>query len=150
MARGFTLIELMIALAVIAALLAIFIPGTAHQAGHAELASTVRTIGSALRTTRMHAIAANEPDVFVVDVQNARYRAGARARAQALPTGIHVLLYTTQDETLSAMAGAIRFFPDGSSSGGGLTIGNGHDRYDVRVDWLTGGISIHEQSLATR
>jgi general secretion pathway protein H len=46
---------------------------------------------------------------------------------------------------LGPSVGSIRFFPDGSSTGGGVLLESDQAGYDVLVDWLTGGISIHER-----
>jgi general secretion pathway protein H len=39
-------------------------------------------------------------------------------------------------------AGAIRFYPDGGSSGGGVVVRDGGRRFIVLVDWLSGNISV--------
>ena len=66
-----------------------------------------------------------------------------------MPTGSHITLYTAQEEQLSGTIGAIRFFPDGSSTGGGVALSLGAERYDILVDWLTGGVSVHAGATAT-
>jgi general secretion pathway protein H len=43
-----------------------------------------------------------------------------------------------QDEA----AGSIRFFPDGSSTGGRVMIAAGNEKLSVDVNWLTGRVSI--------
>ena len=63
-----------------------------------------------------------------------------------MPTGSHISLSTAQQEQLNAATGAIRFFPDGSSTGGGVGLSLGAERYDIQVDWLTGGVSIHART----
>jgi general secretion pathway protein H len=40
--------------------------------------------------------------------------------------------------------GAIRFFPDGGSNGGRVTVASGERKYEVDVDWLTGRVAILE------
>src|SRR6266851_4843445 len=109
--KGFTLIELVVVLAIVALLLAIVLPFGLHRRGHDELASGAREIAGALRLARSRAILVNRPASFVVDV-------------------------------------AIRFFPDGSSTGGGVALSLGGERYDILVDWLTGGVSVHAGAAA--
>ncbi|MCK7491838.1 MAG: hypothetical protein MZW92_09370 [Comamonadaceae bacterium] len=46
---------------------------------------------------------------------------------------------------LDAATGNIRFFPDGSSTGGAITVSGPKLAYRVNVDWLTGAIAIVEQ-----
>ena len=38
--------------------------------------------------------------------------------------------------------GSIRFYPDGGSNGGRITLGAGDLKYEVDVDWLTGRVAI--------
>jgi general secretion pathway protein H len=63
-----------------------------------------------------------------------------------VPTGSRISLYTAQEEQLNGTTGAIRFFPDGSSTGGGVGLSSATERYDILVDWLTGGVSIHART----
>ena len=43
---------------------------------------------------------------------------------------------------LDDKTGAIRFFPDGGSDGGRVTIAAGERKYEVDIDWLTGRVAI--------
>jgi general secretion pathway protein H len=142
---GFTLLELVVALAIAAMLLVFVVPSGSRQRDHVELANAARTVAAALRTTRMQAINADAASVFAVDVAHALYRP-AGAPTQSLPRGVQVGLLTASSETLDEAVGGIRFFPDGSSTGGGVTLSRGADRFEVLVNWLTGGVSIHEQT----
>lgn len=142
---GFTLLELLVAL-VIASLLFVFVlPAGSRQREHTELANAARAVAAALRTTRNQAINAGAAAVFTVDVAHARYRP-AGAAVQGLPPGVQLALVTARTETHGPALGDIRFFPDGSSTGGGVTLRRGNDRVEVLVNWLTGGVVIHEQA----
>ena len=144
--KGFTLIELVVVLAIAALLLAIVLPFGFNRRGHDELASGAREIAGALRLARSRAILTNRPASFLVDVENGFYRPPGAGAAHAVPTGSHISLSTAQQEQLNAATGAIRFFPDGSSTGGGVGLSLGPERYDILVDWLTGGVSIHART----
>jgi general secretion pathway protein H len=41
-------------------------------------------------------------------------------------------------------AGTVTFFPDGTSTGGTITLSQGTHRYYVAVDWLTGQVDVGE------
>ena len=140
--RGFTLIELLVVLVIASLLLAFIIPFGGGHRERAELARSVDDMASALRMTRSRAIRDDRPEAFLVDVGATRYRGADTARLGGFPAGTRLTLVTTEDEKQSAALGSIRFFPDGSSTGGGITIVKGTLRYDVLVDWLTGGVSI--------
>ena len=68
-----------------------------------------------------------------------------RSKLFRLPADVALGLYTTSTETLDEGTGRIRFFPDGSSTGGRVTlIGQGQTRV-VDINWLTGEVRIGEQ-----
>lgn len=147
--RGFTLLELLVALAIAALLFAFVLPTGSRQREHAQLANAARAMAAGLRVTRIQAINAGRSAVFAIDVAHALYRpAGSGPRS--LPPGVQVALLTQRTETRNAAVGDIRFFPDGSSTGGGVTLIRDGDRFDVLVNWLTGGVSIREQAANAR
>ena len=143
MAKGFTLLELMVTLAIAALLFVMVMPSGGHRSAAVLLRGSARDVASALRLTRSRAVVANRQAEFALDLAHLAY-APAGAAPVPLPRGIAVTLLTSEDEVVSATVGAIRFFPDGSSSGGDVILSAGGERYEVLVDWLTGGVSVHE------
>ncbi|HEX9462202.1 MAG TPA: GspH/FimT family pseudopilin [Alphaproteobacteria bacterium] len=148
--RGFTLLELVVVLAIAAALFALALPSGARQRDHAEMANAARTVAAALRATRSKAITVGRPAAFAIDIASARYGAAGARSAEQLPRGTQVALVTTETERRGDTTGLIRFYPDGSSTGGGVSLSRGGDHFQVLVNWLTGGVSIHEQAAASR
>ncbi len=59
-----------------------------------------------------------------------------------LPSDLEIRMLTARSEQLDESIANIRFFPDGSSTGGRITLRGGSDDYDVSVDWITGRISV--------
>jgi len=143
--HGFTLLELLIALAIAALLFVFVVPAGSRQRDHAELANAARAVAAGLRLTRLQAINAGRSAVFAVDIGHALYQPAGAARA-GLPRGVQLALVTERREARGAAVGDIRFFPDGSSTGGGVTLSRGSDRFEVLVNWLTGGVSVHEHA----
>jgi general secretion pathway protein H len=66
------------------------------------------------------------------------------AKPRVLPERLELKLYTAQSEVRDERHGAIRFYPDGSSTGGRVTLAAGERKLLVDVDWLTGRVSIKE------
>lgn len=144
--RGFTLLELVVVLAIAAVLFALALPAGSRQRDHAEMASAARTVAAALRATRSQAITVGRPAAFAIDVGSARFGAAGARSAEQLPRGTQVALVTAETERRGDTTGLIRFYPDGSSTGGGVSLSRGGDHFEVLVNWLTGGVSIHEQA----
>jgi general secretion pathway protein H len=80
--------------------------------------------------------------VLTVDMEAHAYVLAGETEAKALPKDIELKLFTAQSEILSDTRGGIRFYPDGSSTGGRITVKAGERQYLVDVDWLTGRVSI--------
>ena len=64
------------------------------------------------------------------------------SESRSLPRGLELKLFTAQAEVSSESRGAIRFYPDGSSTGGRITVASGERKLLVDIDWLTGRVSI--------
>jgi general secretion pathway protein H len=141
---GFTLLELIVALAIAALVFALVIPSSLHRNAHVTLQRTSRDLAEALRLTRSRAVLDNRSTRFMVDTDRATWRIDGGAALQSLPSGMRVVLVTAAEETEGKSLGAIRFYPDGSSTGGSLTLSLGKDQMDVAVDWLTGNVAVHD------
>jgi general secretion pathway protein H len=140
---GFTLIEMLVVIAIIALIGAFVLPQFSGAQAKADMNSTAHRLAAGLRTTRSLAMAHGRSEMFTVDVAHGLYRAGAGA-TQAIDKQVRVTLVTASQERIDAAAGNIRFFADGSSTGGGLSLRAGTRSALVLVDWLTGRVSIEE------
>ncbi|MGH7044776.1 MAG: GspH/FimT family pseudopilin [Stellaceae bacterium] len=143
-AGGFTLIELLVVLAVIGFTLALFVGYRAPWSRSLGLHGTATELASELRLARSQAIADNHTVTLALDLADHRYRVG-NALPQPLPAKLAIGLLTVNGEKLSASAGDIRFNPDGSSTGGRITLADGGHRVAVGVDWLTGRVTVADE-----
>ena len=66
-------------------------------------------------------------------------------RTRSLPANIALGFAAPPARLLPDARDLIDFFPDGSSTGGGLGITRNGSRRDILVDWLTGRISMHDR-----
>jgi general secretion pathway protein H len=138
---GFTLIEMMVCLVILALVIGLLPPLLGRARDSAALAEAAQSVVTALRETRNEAITTGRAERFAIDLATGTFRAG-RGKTQSLPSGIRLSLVTTADEQLNDRSGAILFFPDGSSTGGRLSLLRDARRHDIRVDWLTGRITM--------
>jgi general secretion pathway protein H len=57
--------------------------------------------------------------------------------------GFEITFQTARSEAMSEKIGQIRFFPDGSATGGRIGLALDGQRVEVAVDWLTGLVSVN-------
>jgi general secretion pathway protein H len=141
---GFTLLEMLMVLVIAAAGYALVVRFTGGGASGAELKSAARAVASGLREARGTAIATQESAAMLVDLDRRTIEVTGAAKPRALPERLDLKLFTAQSEVRDERRGAIRFFPDGSSTGGRVTVASGERKFFVDVDWLTGRVSIKE------
>jgi general secretion pathway protein H len=141
---GVTLLELLIVLMLMAVIAAVTIPTFGPGVSTTELRSAAREVAAGLRLARDQAIAQRSEAMLVLDVAAHSFVVPPDERVHALPAGIELKLFTAQSDLLGDQVGALRFYPDGGSTGGRVTLTAGERKYDVDVDWLTGRVAILE------
>ncbi len=142
--RGFTLLEMLLVLVIAAAGYALAVRFTSGGISGAELKSATRAVAAGLRDARGTAIARQDTATLTLDVERRSFEVSGAGRARSLPERLELKLYTAQSEIVDEKRGAIRFYPDGSSTGGRITVASGERKFLVDVDWLTGRVSIKE------
>lgn len=141
-AKGFTLLEIMLVLVIGAAIYALILGIPMRGASSADLKAAARTIASGLREAQTTAMATRRDATLSLDLEARQFVVAGERQPRKLPEGIDLKLDTAQTEVTSERQGAIRFYPDGSSTGGRVTVSAGERKYLVDVDWLTGRVSI--------
>lgn len=140
--RGFTLLEVIVVLVLAGIIYALLLAVPMRGASVADLKAAARTLASGLRQAQSTAMVTRHDAVLAVDVEAREYVMPGDTEPRKLPDGIDLKLYTAQSEVTSDRKGAIRFYPDGSSTGGRITVKGGERQYLVDVEWLTGRVSI--------
>ena len=146
--RGFTLLELLVVLAIIAIVLA-FVPGfmLRGQPGlNVDVAA--RAIADALRQARSEAVLQNREQLFALDVEGRLFRVGGQRAPVQISRGIEITFQSARSEAVSEKIGQIRFFPDGSATGGRIGLAVDGQAVEVVVDWLTGLVSVHHAAAS--
>ena len=139
--RGFTLVEIMVVLVIVALMMALVGSSISRNISGAQMRTAASKVAASLRYTRTQAILTKSEQVFLVDTEKLTYQAAER-EAQELPEGMTVELNTARSELTSETVGGIRFYPDGGSTGGNVRLEANGRIYRVNVAWLTGEASV--------
>ena len=142
--RGFTLVELMVVMVIIALVMGLVATSMSRSISGAEARAASRKLVASLRYTRARAIIDKQERVFQVDTENRSYQAPGRKLTQ-LPEGVDLTLTTARSEMTSEAVGGIRFFPDGGSTGGHIELTVNDREYRVNIAWLTGEAKLERQ-----
>jgi general secretion pathway protein H len=144
--RGFTLLEIVVVIALMALAFTLVPKMVFGGVSGAELRSNARAVATGLRLTRDAAINTRHEAVLTLDLENRQFTLPRDGRIHKLHEQLDVQLFTAQSDLIAEKTGVIRFFPDGSSNGGRITVGAGERKFAVDVDWLTGRVTINEET----
>lgn len=138
-ARGFTMLEMLVAITIVGLLLAVTVPASARFYESIQYRQAVRDVITALASARYRAINTGRAQDVTVDPRGNRL--GTNGEVTSLPKGFEVAVHSAS-ELNSESLGVIRFYPEGGSSGGGIDLQR-EDGSGVRisVDWLVGRVS---------
>jgi general secretion pathway protein H len=139
---GFTLIELLVVLVIMSMAYALASPMISSGVSGTELKASARQLAAGLRKTRSEAIARRHEAVMTLDAEERNFRLSGESRVYRLPRSVMVQLFTAKSELVNGNVGSIRFYPDGGSTGGRITVSSHERKYDVDVNWLTGQVTI--------
>jgi general secretion pathway protein H len=139
---GFTLLEIVCVVAIIAGLAAILLPALPRGTSQARLEAYALEIATLLKSDRDSAIWQRRQVATQVDALTRSLRSGATPQVVRLPEDVHfeALLATRCNQR--AAGTTINFFGSGMSCGGTIALTHLGVGYQVRVNWLTGGIEI--------
>lgn len=140
---GFTLFEVIAVLVIAALTVGALTFVTRPTSGRAQLSAVAGTVAAGLRHTRGRAIKRGRELVARINVAQKRISWDTERVPLTLQRNIEIKATTAKSEIDGATAG-IRFFPNGSSTGGRLQLTSNGTRYDVAVNWLTGRVSIEQ------
>jgi prepilin-type N-terminal cleavage/methylation domain-containing protein len=138
-ARGFTLLEVIVTLFVVALAVGIVVPTIGRSSDSIQARAEVARFSAILRHTRERAITARKVQTVVIDPQahkmtvHAGGADGEVRETRALPARLLV-------EASPPPALTVRFEPQGTSSGGQFRLVSGVITYLVTVDPLTGRV----------
>lgn len=143
--KGFTLIELLLVIVIIAISAAVVAPNIGSGNQTAKLKSSMRDIASALRFARGHALSQHKESRVLFNLQNNTYQITGKTKTYRIAKEIEVTLDLAQSQIIDETQGSIRFFPDGSSTGGRVTLEVAGNKRQLDINWLTGHVEINDQ-----
>ena len=143
--HGFTLLELLVVMTVIALITTLAVPMIQNSLPGAKFRAAASDIRNALQQAHASAVRENRESWVQLDADARTYRRDTGPDIH-LPDGAELSFVTARRELTDALAGRIRFYPDGTSTGGSVTLTfNGRAR-TIEVDWFDGRIEIDETS----
>ena len=157
-AAGFTLLEIVLVLSIMALGAVLVAPSLGGGLGHWRLQSAAREVGTMAKFARNQAVARGQRFQVVLDRSRGMYwldnepptladpdTAGRQGiRLYTLPPGVHFGDFTLDGARVERDRVAFVFFPRGDSTGGEVRVvaerGAG---YGVAVDRMTGRVDVH-------
>lgn len=139
-AGGFTLLEVLIGLAIMALALVAVAPLVSGPGAGIEVKSAGSRIVDAAREAREIAIRTNRPVSLDLNVATRNLRLDGSDPIALGSEELNVSITTAQSLIADSEAGRIVFFPNGSSSGGAISLERGGIAQTYRIDWITGKI----------
>jgi general secretion pathway protein H len=141
---GFTLLELIVVLFIV--VLGFSVVGINLSSGNdsTKLKVAARDIVSALRYARGQALISHQEATVTLDLTENTYTVSGRDKVYSISKDIDITVVTAQNELTGEGQGNIRFFADGSSTGGRVTLELGKAAWKIDINWLTGQIELEE------
>lgn len=139
--RGFSLVELIVVMVLIAVLAGIGAAAISSGLPGQQLRGAARELAVELRFARAQAIATGKEQVFEINVVQKRWTSAGKREGQ-LPDELEIIATTAREEQPAREVAVIRFFPEGSSTGGRVVVKRGDAAWRIDVGWLTGEVTL--------
>lgn len=137
-AAGFSLLELLVVLAVLALAAAIVVPRVPFASRALALKAEARTIQTAFEDAAAKAIATRRAQTVALDLQAMKLQ--APGREMILDPEIAIVATFAADGQTGARRAAFTFFPDGTATGGRVTLKRSARAIAIETNWLTGAV----------
>jgi len=146
--EGFTLLEMVCVLAIIALLAGVLLPFIPRETSRSRLQAYALQAATLLKTDRDAAIRRQVSIATLVDPGGRAIRSGASQAAIRIPDDVRFDAMLPQTCRRQAALSTIRFFANGTSCGGTIALTRFDAGFEVRVNWLTGRVDIVSRGTA--
>jgi general secretion pathway protein H len=140
--HGFTLLEMVCVIALIALVASVLLPFVPHQTSRARLQAYALETAALLKADRSAAIGRRSDVSTLVDAHARAIRSGASKASLRIPDDVRFDALLPQTCRSHPALSTISFFADGMSCGGAIALSRFDTAYEIRVNWLTGRIEI--------
>jgi general secretion pathway protein H len=139
---GFTLIEIVCVLAMTGLLAALVLPEIPRATSRARLAGYAVEVAALLKGDRNDAMREHVQVASLLDADRRTVRSGARASVVEIPEDVSFDVLLAERCEGRPVGSTIDFFPSGASCGGVISIARQGVGFQIRVNWLTGGVEV--------
>ena len=146
--HGFTLLEMVCVLAIIALLAAVLLPFIPHETSRSRLQAYALQIAALLKIDRNAAIRRQTSVATLVDAEARAIRSGPSRAAVVIPDDVRFDALLPETCRRQAALSTISFFANGTSCGGAIALTRFDVGYEIRVNWLTGRIEVTPRGTA--
>jgi general secretion pathway protein H len=137
--EGFTLVEMLVVLAILALTTTFAVPLLSGGSEGLRLDMASSELAAALRVTRSAAITRNVQMALMIDVDRRTFGSTVVSERPFAPN-IEAKLTFASAMRSAPTDGGFQFFPDGSSTGGDVTLSLRGKQAKLCIDWLTGTV----------
>ena len=139
---GFTLLETICVLAVIAMLAAIVLPTIPRATSRTALEAYALKTAALLKSDRNAAVRNGSTIQTELSQLSGTIRSGASGRVVQLPADVTFNAILANQCGGHASGAAIEFLPSGMSCGGTIFLSRPGAGFEIRITWLTGGVEV--------
>jgi general secretion pathway protein H len=158
--KGFTLLELLVVMAIVGVMAALVTPSIGHSLGNLQLRTVTREVSASLRYARSLAVSekqrvvvffdedrrkmvlARENELLTEEGTPTETQGPGRRKIYQLPGEIRLEEVVVGGEERNSGPFHFLFFANGSSTGGEFVLTNGKGRHRVSIDFITGIVRV--------